>query len=241
MPHCAACGADNRRGARFCNACGAVMTLAAAEHVHEQKGEGPSAPAPIASRAVPGKTLAWMAGLGLLAILAVAGYLTWAKFSPPPKGVGTQAMGESPRLTVEPQRPQDDARIVAEAPEAPPPELSAPATAPAVAQPSKSQARETRAAAPGPAAPGSAAPVPETVAEPPTEPAPAPAPVEPEAPRSIDQIYNARAAAECEKGFKGLLCRERIRLRLCDGKWTDNEAPGMRICFASKSGSIRPE
>jgi hypothetical protein len=234
MPHCAACGADNRLGARFCNACGAVMAPAAAEHVH--------APAPVTSSSVPRRTLAWIAGLGLLAVLAAAGYLVWAKFFPSPKGAGTQAVGENPRPAVELRQPQEDVRVVAEAPEAPPPELVAPAAAPPSTQPSKSQTREARAAAPGPAPQSSPAPVPETAPEPPAEPAPAPAEAEAPPPkRSIDQIYSDRAAAECEKGFRGLMCRERIRLRLCDGKWTDDEVSGMRICFAPKSGSSRPE
>ena len=201
MPYCVACGADNRLGARFCISCGAVIAPAGAEPGHEQRGKGgSSAPAPIASRSVPGKTLAWIAGLGLLAVLAAAGYLIWAKVSPPP-------------------------------PDKPPPELAVPSAVPAEAQPSKSKARETRATAPGPAT----LRPPETTTAPSAEQAPAPAPEReaPQATRTIDQIYTERVATECDKGFTGVLCRERLRHRLCDGKWTDNEVPGMRICFAS--------
>ena len=231
MPYCVACGADNRLSARFCISCGAVIAPAGAEPGHEQRGKGSSAPAPIASRSVPGKTLAWIAGLGLLAVLAAAGYLIWAKVSPPPPDKGTPAVDARQRLAEDPLQPQPGARVVAEAPEKPPPELAVPSAVPAEAQPSKSKARETRATAPGPAT----LRPPETTTAPSAEQAPAPAPEReaPQAKRTIDQIYNERVATECDKGFTGVLCRERLRHRLCDGKWTDNEVPGMRICFAS--------
>lgn len=61
-----------------------------------------------------------------------------------------------------------------------------------------------------------------------------PAPVEREAalpaPRTIDQVYEQRAAVECRSGFAGFLCRERVRFNLCEGKWTGNEVPGMTLC-----------
>jgi len=50
--------------------------------------------------------------------------------------------------------------------------------------------------------------------------------------RSIDETYNARTAATCEKGLLlGLVCREKIRFGLCDGKWTKTQVPGMTICY----------
>jgi hypothetical protein len=48
--------------------------------------------------------------------------------------------------------------------------------------------------------------------------------------RSIDEIYNERAAAECERGFLGLVCREKVRWSLCEGRWTPDEVPSMTVC-----------
>jgi hypothetical protein len=48
--------------------------------------------------------------------------------------------------------------------------------------------------------------------------------------KGIDQIYNERATAECSRGALGLICRETLKLKLCDGKWTDAPPPGDSLC-----------
>lgn len=53
--------------------------------------------------------------------------------------------------------------------------------------------------------------------------------------KSIDEQYNERAAKECQRGFFGLLCRETMKLKLCDGKWTDNPPEGRFLCKSAKS------
>ena len=65
-------------------------------------------------------------------------------------------------------------------------------------------------------------------------PATAPEPIAPPAttyaPAQIDEQYDVRAAAECSKGFAGILCREAIRLELCKEKWEDNPPVGQSRC-----------
>lgn len=53
--------------------------------------------------------------------------------------------------------------------------------------------------------------------------------------KPIDEQYNERAAKECQRGFFGLLCRETMKLKLCDGKWTDNPPEGLSLCKRAKS------
>lgn len=48
--------------------------------------------------------------------------------------------------------------------------------------------------------------------------------------RTLDETLNARVAAECAKGFSGLLCREKIRFSVCDGKWSESPPPGQTAC-----------
>jgi hypothetical protein len=47
--------------------------------------------------------------------------------------------------------------------------------------------------------------------------------------RTIDQLYEQRAAAECDGPF-GFVCRESIRFGLCRDKWSNTEVRGMTIC-----------
>ena len=77
----------------------------------------------------------------------------------------------------------------------------------------------------------SVAAAPPVVAEPP----PPPKPVV----RSIDEQFSSRAAAECAKDFTWLICREKIRFSVCDGKWSENPPAGQSICkgVATKNGS----
>ena len=48
--------------------------------------------------------------------------------------------------------------------------------------------------------------------------------------RTIDEQYNDRAAKDCERGFPGLLCRERLKLALCDGRWSETPPAGQELC-----------
>jgi len=48
--------------------------------------------------------------------------------------------------------------------------------------------------------------------------------------KSIDEQYNERAAKECQKGFFGLVCRESMKAKLCDGTWTANPPQGQSLC-----------
>lgn len=57
----------------------------------------------------------------------------------------------------------------------------------------------------------------------------------PTAPKLIDEQYNERAAKECKTGFLGLLCRETMKIKLCDGKWTENPPQGQSLCKRIKS------
>ena len=68
--------------------------------------------------------------------------------------------------------------------------------------------------------------------------APAVAATEPAAPResgkaarSIDQAFKQRAAAECEEGLFGIICQEKIRHTLCDGRWSTTPVSGQKICL----------
>lgn len=53
--------------------------------------------------------------------------------------------------------------------------------------------------------------------------------------KTIDEQYNERAAKECKTGFFGLFCRETMKLKLCDGKWTENPPQGQSLCKQIKS------
>ena len=60
------------------------------------------------------------------------------------------------------------------------------------------------------------------------EPAPSPAPRKPV--RTIDEAFSHQGAAECTAGLFGLICREKIRNKLCDGHWSTTQTPGQTIC-----------
>lgn len=69
----------------------------------------------------------------------------------------------------------------------------------------------------------------------PTSAAPvAPASSQPEN-RSIDQLYEERAAAECAKGLSGLVCREILHNKLCSGRWSANPPAGQSRCLRVES------
>lgn len=48
--------------------------------------------------------------------------------------------------------------------------------------------------------------------------------------RTLDQVFRDRGASECEDGLSGLICREKLRFKLCEGRWTTRPPPGQSIC-----------
>jgi hypothetical protein len=54
--------------------------------------------------------------------------------------------------------------------------------------------------------------------------------------RTIDEAYNQRINVECPQGFfPGLVCREKVRWQLCDGKWSQDIVSGQSICIGAPS------
>ena len=77
-------------------------------------------------------------------------------------------------------------------------------------------------------APAVAALAPATVVPAPV--AVAPVPVANPDQKTIDEQYNIRAATECKAGFFGLVCRETLKSKLCEGKWTETPSAGQSLC-----------
>jgi hypothetical protein len=48
--------------------------------------------------------------------------------------------------------------------------------------------------------------------------------------KSIDDQYNDRADKECGRGFPALICRESLKVQLCNGKWAENPPEGQSLC-----------
>ena len=48
--------------------------------------------------------------------------------------------------------------------------------------------------------------------------------------RTIDELFQQRAAVECRRGPIGFICREKIRMGLCDRKWSETAVRGMKTC-----------
>lgn len=57
--------------------------------------------------------------------------------------------------------------------------------------------------------------------------------------RSINQIFRERSASECEDGLSGLICREKLRFRLCDGHWAAQPPPGQSICHQPENNVLQ--
>jgi len=53
--------------------------------------------------------------------------------------------------------------------------------------------------------------------------------------RSIDQVWQDRFASECESGIGGLICGEKLRYKLCEGRWKINPPAGQSICHQQES------
>jgi hypothetical protein len=51
---------------------------------------------------------------------------------------------------------------------------------------------------------------------------------------TVDEQYNERADKECGRGIAALLCREQLKMKLCDGKYSENPAAGQTLCKATK-------
>jgi predicted Zn-dependent protease len=58
----------------------------------------------------------------------------------------------------------------------------------------------------------------------------APAPVANPDQKTIDEQYNIGAATKCKAGFFGLVCREALKTKLCEGKWTETPSAGQSLC-----------
>jgi hypothetical protein len=81
-------------------------------------------------------------------------------------------------------------------------------------------------------------------------PAPAPRPRESLVPRaplqtaplsgraSIDQQYAEQTARLCSSGMSGLRCRDTVRRRLCNGRWTNTPPPGQTVCHAGRNTGL---
>jgi hypothetical protein len=51
---------------------------------------------------------------------------------------------------------------------------------------------------------------------------------------SLDAFYHQTAARDCAQGFTGVLCREKLKFRLCEGRWTDHRVIGQVVCHVAK-------
>jgi hypothetical protein len=60
------------------------------------------------------------------------------------------------------------------------------------------------------------------------------APVSAEKAPTIDEQYNERADKECGRGIAAFICREQLKMKLCDGKYSDSPAAGQSLCKATK-------
>lgn len=57
---------------------------------------------------------------------------------------------------------------------------------------------------------------------------------------SIDQQYDKAIKKECRCGVLGLLCRENVRWRLCNGRWHDGGNAAATRCYVRKTAAILP-
>lgn len=49
--------------------------------------------------------------------------------------------------------------------------------------------------------------------------------------KTLDEAYRERISTECPQGYiPGLMCREKVRWQLCEGKWSSEPVPGQIIC-----------
>lgn len=49
--------------------------------------------------------------------------------------------------------------------------------------------------------------------------------------KTVTQIYKERSKAECDSGIAGFVCREALRIKVCDRKWSSNPPSGQSVCF----------
>jgi hypothetical protein len=48
--------------------------------------------------------------------------------------------------------------------------------------------------------------------------------------KSVNEIFNERVSAECTNTLAWIVCREAIRISICQGKWSEQPEPGASIC-----------
>lgn len=52
--------------------------------------------------------------------------------------------------------------------------------------------------------------------------------------KTLDEAYRKRISTECPQGYiPGLVCREKVRWQLCEGKWSSDPVPGQITCKGS--------
>lgn len=56
-------------------------------------------------------------------------------------------------------------------------------------------------------------------------------------PPSIDAQYDDAVRRECSGGALGILCREKIKWRVCNGRWNGGGIPGETRCRVEKDGA----
>ena len=172
-----------------------------------------------------------LGGLALAAVLVAGGYAWFSLGTGPWTRAGLDAAASASaaaaaKAATPPRTPVPDSEMITEMKEpepAPAPEpLPEPAPRPVVVK---------RAPPPAPVVVASAAPPappPEVIAPPAPEPAPAPKP--PPRIKTVDEVFNERLSAECSSGLGGLICREKLRFAVCDGRWSQSPPPGQTIC-----------
>lgn len=112
--------------------------------------------------------------------------------------------------------------------------IDAPApTSVAAAQAMERENKEVAASVATAPAPMVAVPAPVVVTPTPVAPAPVANPDQ----KTVDEQYNVRAATECKTGFLGLVCREMLKSKLCEGKWTETPSVGQSLCKKVVSNS----
>jgi hypothetical protein len=158
-----------------------------------------------------------------------------------------ETVSEAPSIAATPLPLQP--RRSAVVPKRPPPRVAYSRPAPAAVEPEqprpyvhKAEPLPPIAAAPEPAAPRRADELPAPDPAPPYAQGRTSVQVETmlRGARTIDQLYQQRAAAEC-RGPLGFVCRESIRFGLCRDKWSNREVRGMMICHVLARAGPTPE
>lgn len=52
---------------------------------------------------------------------------------------------------------------------------------------------------------------------------------------TLDESYQRRVLAECDPGFTGFACREKVRFEVCKNRWNDGGDPRASVCATANS------